>query len=89
MTAYGRYSAVSPSSRPLIHSTIPAWLKELFRRAPSSQTVLAGVKECRFCALLPMPLLPEVQNGTMVFPEKSYDSKKVERMRGACPHQMG
>ena len=35
------------------------------------------------------PLLPEVQNGTMVFPARSYPSKNVLMILGACPHQMG
>ena len=36
-----------------------------------------------------MPLPPEVQNGAMVLPERSYASQKVRMIIGASPHQIG
>ena len=41
------------------------------KRFPSSQTAVSEQSAFRFSALLPMLLEPEVQNGTMVSPEKS------------------
>ena len=40
-------------------------------------------------ALLPTPLLPEVQNGITLLPVKSWLSTKVQRILGAFANQMG
>ena len=56
----------SPFSQPTMESRDALPLKRL----PASQFA-SDALVCRFVALEPMPLLPEVQNGTTVLPEKS------------------
>ena len=55
---------------------------------PSSQFPLPALS-ARFCPLLPIPLLLEVQNGITVIPSKLQLSTKVSMMRGSSPHQIG
>ena len=57
-------------------------------RLPSFQTA-SGVKAWRLRALEPIGLLPEVQNGISVLPEKEPLSKNVLIIFGACPCQIG
>ena len=65
-----------------------SWDTLLLNRRPSSQTA-PEVKLWRSAALEPIPLLAEVQKGTMVFPLQSQLSRKVEMILGASPFQMG
>ena len=52
------------------------------RRAPLQELLSAAF-------VVPMPLPPEVANGIIVFPVKSYCSRKELIMVGAIYHQMG
>ena len=51
-------------------STSVSWEVLPLNRCPSSQ-VASAARVCRFVALEPIELLPEVQNSTMVLPVKS------------------
>ena len=57
------------------------------KRCLSSQ-LACGAKGCSSSALEPMPLEPEVQNGTIVTPSSSQPSKKVQITLGALPHHI-
>lgn len=58
------------SPRPSTHAIISSWELPPWNLCPGSHWALS-VNSSRFDALDPMPLLPEVQKGTIVFPEKS------------------
>ena len=55
---------------------------------PASQFPLPAC-EARLLPLLPIGLLPEVQNGMTVLPSKSCASTNVLMILGASPHQIG
>lgn len=59
-----------PRLRPFTHSIMVSREVPPRKRCPSSQ-VAPLVRLCRFVALEPIPLLPEVQKGTIVLPLKS------------------
>ena len=58
-------------------------------KAIKDVTVELVAMRCMRSGALPRPLPPLVANGTMVFPEKSYDSKNVSMIRGSVYHHMG
>lgn len=64
------YSASNPSPRLFTHVIISFLVALLPNRLPESHWA-PSVRLCKCAALEPMPLLPEVQNGIIVFPEKS------------------
>jgi hypothetical protein len=59
------------------------------KRLPLFHSALFVSTFFKLLALLPIPLLPDVQNGITVFPDKSACSTKVYVIFGASPHQIG
>ena len=57
-------------------------LTPLIHKAP-------GARVCSSVSLEPIPLEPEVQNGTTVTPVRSAPSRKVHIILGALPCHMG
>ena len=55
----------------------------------AAQKRAAGQMRLSSSTVRPMPLPPEVANGTIVLPEKSQLSRNVAMMRGATYHHMG
>jgi hypothetical protein len=74
--------------RLLIHSDTSVLFAPPEKRLPEIQCA-EGASARKFVSLEPIPLLWEVQNGIIVLPEKSWLSRNVYMIFGACPHQMG
>ena len=55
----------------LSHSSMASLEVPASNRRPSAHSTVSGQRAWRLAALEPIPLLGEVQNETIVFPEKS------------------
>ena len=69
IAASGAHSATAGRARPSTQLSIADESALPLNRWPESQ-LASGARSCIFVALEPMPLLPEVQKGTMVLPSK-------------------